>query len=92
MNIFAGLQKYATSYEVTNTRDFTSEELSMVKSAKVVASQYGMSCCFFMVDGCQKYIPMSRDSVSPVGTDIDLTKAKILTLEKDGESINRIEY
>ena len=92
MNIFAGLQKYATSYEVTNTRDFTPEELSMVKSAKVVASQYGMSCCFFMVDGCQMYVPMSRDSAAAVGTDIDLTKAKILTLEKDGESINRIEY
>ena len=91
MNIFAGLQKYATKFQVTGTRPFSPEEISEVRSAKVVASQYGLSICFFMAEGCQKYIPVSRDSIATVGDTVDLSKAKILTLEKDGDKINRIE-
>ena len=91
MNIFASLQKYATRYEVKNIRDFNAEELAQISSAKVVASQYGMSVCFYMVEGGQTYVPVSRDSICQVGDVVDVTKAKILTLEKDGETINRIE-
>lgn len=91
MNIFAGLQKYATKFEVSNTRDFDPEELAQVNSAKVVASQYGLSVCFYMKEGCQKYIPLSRDSTASIGDEVNLQTAKILTLVKDGESINRIE-
>jgi len=91
MNIFAGLQKYATKFEVSNSRVFDAEELAQVNSAKVVASQYGLSVCFYMKEGCQKYIPLSRDSTASIGDEINLQTAKILTLVKDGESINRIE-
>ena len=92
MNIFTGLQKYATKYQVKEARVFNAEELAEVVSAKVVASQYGMSVCFFMHDGCQKYIPVSRDSVCQVGDTVDIRKAKILILEKDGtEDIARVE-
>lgn len=91
MNIFAGLQKYATRYEVKNIRDFNAEELAQISSAKVVASQYGMSVCFYMVEGGQTYVPVSRDSICQIGDAVDVTKAKILALEKDGDTINRIE-
>ena len=92
MNIFAGLQKYATKFQVKETRVFNAEELADVVSAKVVASQYGMSVCFFMHDGCQKYIPVSRDSVCQVGDVVDVNRAKILILEKDGsDDIVRVE-
>ena len=92
MNIFAGLQKYATKFQVKEARVFNTEELAEVVSAKVVASQYGMSVCFFMTDGCQKYIPVSRDSVCQVGDVVDINKAKLLILEKDGsDDIPRIE-
>ena len=91
MNIFAGLQRYATRYEVKDIRSFNAEELAQISSAKVVTSQYGMSVCFYMVEGGQTYVPVSRDSVCQVGDAVDVTKAKILTLEKDGETINRIE-
>lgn len=91
MNIFAGLQKYATPYEVKDTRSFNTEELAQISSAKVVASQYGMSVCFYMKAGGQTYVPVSRDSICQVGDAVDVTKVKILTLEKDGETINRIE-
>ena len=93
MNIFATLKSYANQFKVANTRDFTQEELNLVNDAKVVLSQYGMSVCFFMKDGCQKYIPLSRDYVASEGDKIDLKKAKILTLVKEGsdEKIDRIE-
>ena len=91
MNIFANLQKYATRYAVKNTREFNATELAQVVSAKVVQSAYGMSVCFLMKEGGQTYVPVSRDSVCQVGDTVDLTKAKILTLEKDGETIDRIE-
>ena len=92
MNIFAGLTSYASKFNVKNTRSFSPEELSLVDSAKVVLSQYGMSVCFYMKGGCQKYIPLSRDSVANVGDSVDLSKAKIIVLEKEGsEDINRIE-
>jgi len=93
MNIFATLKAYANSFKPVNTRDFTQEELNLVSDAKVVLSQYGLSVCFFMTDGCQKYIPLSRDSVACEGDTVDLKKAKILTLKKEGsdEKIDRIE-
>ena len=93
MNIFETLKSYANQFKVANTRDFTQEELNLVSKAEVVLSQYGLSVCFFMTDGCQKYIPLSRDSVACEGDTVDLKKAKILTLKKEGsdEKIDRIE-
>lgn len=92
MNIFASLQRYATSYDVKESRILNAEELADAVSAKVVASQYGLSCCFFMHDGCQKYIPLSRDSVAQVGDVVDLKKVKILTLGREGsDNIIRVE-
>ena len=92
MNIFAGLQTYAAKFQVKDSRVFNAEELADVVSAKVVASRYGMSVCFFMKDGCQKYIPVSRDSVVNVGDVVDIKKAKLLTLNRDGsDDIVRVE-
>ena len=92
MNIFAGLQKYATKYEVKNSRPLNDEELSGIVSAKVVASQYGLSCCFFMTSGCQQYIPLSRDSVANVGDSVDVKAITVLQLEKEGaDPILRVE-
>lgn len=91
MNIFEMLKSYATQYQEVARRGFNAEELAEVKSAKVVASQYGMSVCFFMTAGCQKYIPVSRDSACVIGDAVDLSTAQLLTLEKDGETITRVE-
>ena len=91
MNIFAGLQKYAAQFTQVDSRNFTAEEISQCTSAKVVDSQYGQSVCFYMHSGCQHYIPVSRDSVVTTGTVVDLSKAKILTLERDGQTIHRVE-
>lgn len=86
MNIFSTLKSYAGKWSFKSSREFTPEELSVVKEAVIVPSEYGNSCCFHMVSGGDKYIPMDRDSTVPVGTLIDLSKAKLVTLCKDGEA------
>lgn len=91
MNIFSTLRTYAGKWNVKSSRAFTQEEIQAVESATVVPSQYGNSICFMMVGGGQTYIPLANDATVGVGESIDLTKAKLLTLEKGGESdINRI--
>ena len=93
MNIFESLKKYANQFVVANRRKFSKEEQDCVDHAEVKLSQYGMSVCFYMKSGCQTYIPLSRDSVAAEGDKVDLTKAELLTLKKEGsdETIDRVE-
>ena len=92
MNIFNSLRKYAGKWSVVASRAFSVEEQSAVTSATVVLSQYGNSVCFMMVGGGQTFIPLSTNSSKAVGDTIDLSKAKLLTLAKDGEEdIYRVE-
>ena len=93
MNIFSGLQVYGGSWNVVadKTRGFNAEELALIDRAEVVASEYGNSVCFFMKSGGQSYIPLSRDSNLTVGDSVDVTKAKLLTLHRDGsDDITRV--
>jgi hypothetical protein len=83
--VFDSLTKYADNWEVVGSRAFNSEEVAAVKRAEVVSSQYGSSVCFFMKSGGQTYIPLSRDSELAVGDSVDLTKAQLLTLHRDGD-------
>lgn len=86
MNIFSSLQVYAGKWSVKSTRAFDADEINAVKSAVVVPSKYGNSVMFTMVAGGQTYIPLANDTTVGVGEVIDLTKAQLLTLSKDGES------
>lgn len=86
MNIFSALRVYAAKWAVKETRSFTPEEIAAVSSAVVVASQYGNSVCFFMKSGGQCYIPLSTDASVGTGETIDLAKAKIVTLERQGDA------
>ena len=84
MNIFSTLRTYEGKWRVKSSRAFTQEEISAVKSATVVPSQYGNSVCFMMVGGGQTYIPLANDATVGIGESIDLAKSKIFTLEKSG--------
>lgn len=86
MNIFSSLKTYAGKWSVSNSRDFTEEEIDQVSSASVVPSQYGNSVCFLMHSGAQSFIPLSNDSSLGVGSSVDLSKAKLLTLSRAGEA------
>lgn len=91
MNLFSNLKVYGGKWSEKASRKFTEEELALVTKAKVVDSQYGNSCCFFMANGTTMFVPMSNDAKSEVGDIIDLKEAEIVTLEKAGEKdIQRI--
>ena len=92
MNIFSSLRVYAGKWMLKASRAFTAEEQAAVQSATVVASQYGNSVCFMMVNGGQTFIPLSSTSTLGIGDSVDLSTAKLLTLEKQGEAdIYRVE-
>lgn len=85
MNIFSTLKTYAGKWSVKSERAFDAEEINSVKQAVVVPSNYGNSVMFTMKSGGQTYIACSSDATSTVGEVIDLSKATLLTLEKEGE-------
>ena len=75
----------SNGWELKAKRFFNTEEISAVNSAKVVQSQYGLSVCFYMNDGCQKYIPLSNQSRLTCGGVIDVKKASLITLSRPGD-------
>lgn len=84
MNIFQTLRTYAGKFRVSASRNFTEAEIQSVSEARVVNSEYGASVCFHMKSGGQTYIPLSTEASAGVGDVIDLSKAKLITLERDG--------
>ena len=92
MNIFSALRVYAGKWSEKAVRAFSQEEQDAIERAEVVDSQYGQSVCFFMVSGGQTYIPLSNQSSLGIGDSVDLDKAKVLTLHRDGSAdITRID-
>lgn len=85
MNIFGTLRTYAGKWSLKSSRKFEEEEINAVSKAEVVPSSYGNSVCFFMKSGGNKYIALSNDATVGVGDLVNLTKAQLLTLEKEGE-------
>ena len=92
MNIFQTMQMYAGKWSVVGTREFTQEEKDLVARAEVVPSRYGLSVCFFMKNGQMGFVPLSNTSSLKEGEQVDLDKAKILTLSRPGDAnIERID-
>ena len=85
------LQPKASIYHVqehwrlVEERPFTKEEINAVAKTKVVKSQYGSSVEFTMVQGGVSYIPMWDKDALPIGATLDMNKAKLMTLRKEGE-------
>ena len=92
--IFASskVRLYAGNWQKVSERPFTQDEKSCITRAEVVNSQYGPSCCFFLTTGQRGFIPVSSNSTLKVGDAVDLDKAKIVTLYREGDGeIERVE-
>jgi hypothetical protein len=85
MNIFSNLQVYAGKWAEKSRRSFSQEEINAVDNTVVVSSNYGLSVCFFMKSGGQTFIPLSNDATVGLGETVDLNKAELITLSKQGE-------
>lgn len=90
MNIFSSLKVYAGKWNEVASRMFNDAEKSTVKEAVVVDSEYGNSVMFTMLSGGKAYIPCDVNTQGIVGQVVDLDKAKIITIEKDGEQKFRV--
>lgn len=91
-NVFAGLRSYGGKWEVQESRAFNEDEKKFIKGAKVVNSDYGLSVCFTMINGRTSFIPLSNTSNKSVGDTINLDKASLLTLSREGDSdVLRVE-
>lgn len=91
MNIFSALQVYMGKWSEKSSRPFSSEEIAAVQEATVVESQYGFSVCFLLKAGGTSYIPLEGESTLTVGDHVDLSTAKLVTLERQGdEDIYRV--
>ena len=86
MNIFSNLRVYAGKWALKASRVFNQEELAAISSATVVPSQFGSSVCFMMVAGGKTFLPLDSSSTLGVGETVDLSKAELLTLAKEGEA------
>lgn len=84
----------SATWKVVEERAFTKEEINAVNQAVVVTSQYGNSIQFTMNENDKPcYIPLDKSCDIKTGEVIDIAKAKLLTLEKKGESkIYRVWY
>lgn len=93
-NVFASLVSYGENWQKVNERSFTEEECNAVRKATIQESKYGNSVCFFMKSGGCTYIPMSNQGVQhPVGTDVNIKDAKLVTLHRSGDGdILRVEF
>lgn len=85
MNVFMTLTQYGPKWNVTETRKFSEEEVAMTKASKVVESEYGLSLEITLINNNRVYIPLSNDAAATLGDNIDISKADLLTLEKEGE-------
>lgn len=86
MNIFSSLRIYAGKWSEKETRNFSPEEIDAITMAVVVPSQFGNSVQFLRKDGGMNFIPLDQNANVGVGEIIDLSKAKLVTLEKQGEA------
>lgn len=92
MNIFDDLRKYAGKWSVKASRSFSPEEISLIKKAEVVSSEFGNSVCFHLISGEMSFIPLSVNSTLNVGDTVDIQKAQLLTLGRAGDAdIQRVE-
>lgn len=90
-NIFDSAKTYAASWEVTNVRRFTDEELLMIKDTEIVPADYGCAVKCFMVGGGTKYLSLGKNSRGEIGDHPDLSKARILTLTREDKECTKVE-
>ena len=65
-------------------RTFSKEEIKCVTKAEVVHGQSTKQVCFYLIDGSQKYIPLSKDSKLSIGDEVVLNKANLIEFNDEG--------
>ena len=90
-------REYGGGWEVTERESLDTEG---VQSIEVTERDFvqddgttrtRVSMCFTMANGRSRYVPLSRDSDLEVSDKVDPRSVEVLTLERDGEEIYRVD-
>lgn len=92
MSIFGNVKIYAEEWAETSVNALEQADKDILREVVTTESEYGISACFFLKKGGRFYIPMDRDSKVGIGEVLDMDKIKVKTLERSGETINRVCY
>jgi hypothetical protein len=90
-NIFDGKTVYGSSWEIKEVRRFTEEEKLMMKAGVVEQGEYGRVAKIFMVGRGFTLHELSKHSRGQIGDKIDFDEARVLLLERDGETCVKLE-
>jgi len=84
---------YGDGWKEVERRDFNRDEKKMIAKAEVTQGNYGLSCCFFIKGGGQVYYGFTKASQDYVkeGTTYSLDELDIVELERNGETITKVE-
>ena len=91
-------QEYGGSWEEQERESL--EGLEDVKSIEVTEKDFlqedgstrtRVSMCFTMKNGRQRYIALSRDSELEVGDKVNPASVEVISLERDGDTIYRVD-
>lgn len=85
MNILNAIKIYRTSWEEKEVRPFTQEEMDAVEYADIHSGDYGLAVCLHLKSGGKGYIPLDIDSDKEEGDTVDLSKASLVTLSREGD-------
>lgn len=86
MSIFSNSKSYAGNWNVKSVTPIPQDDIDNIKSAHVVNSQYGLSVCFLMKAGNMFFIPVDKNSNVNPGDNVDLSQAKVVTFERQGDA------
>lgn len=82
---------YLNTWEEVSRESFDSDDMAIVESAEVVASNYGISAKLVYISGEVVFIPLSRDNQDMgIGQTIDLSKCFLVTLKRGTEYTEKL--
>lgn len=85
-SLFAGITHYG-SWTVRASYPVSDADKKAIKSAEIVASNFGKSVCFTMISGAQCFIPVANDCRPAIGQKVSPDDMEVVELEKPGEGI-----
>lgn len=85
-NMFSDLKCQNVKWLEKSRRKFTPEEIEEITEAVVVPTQYGLSARFRRKNGYLCFIVLAQTATLGVGEYVDMHKAEVITLSKQGEN------
>ena len=81
---------YGQKWQIIKAEEFNPKDLKKIESAVIEESDFGLACRCNVIGGGYFFIPLSTTSKLQIGDNVDLSECVMLTLERNGETINKL--